>query len=80
MKTRNVTLSLPEDLLRKLKIAAAKQDTSMSALLTRAVRQIVDQEDGYAKAARGFIRDMRKGYNLGAHGKIGWTRDELHER
>jgi predicted transcriptional regulator len=75
-----VTLSIPEDLLRQLKITAAKQETSLSAMLTRALRQIADEEDGYAAACRGMVTDLRKGYHLGTHGKIGWTRDDLHER
>jgi predicted transcriptional regulator len=80
VKTRNVTLSIPEDLLRQLKIVAARQDTSISAMLAQALRQIVDQHDGYAEAQRLMLKDLRKGYNLGTHGRIGWTRDDLHER
>ncbi|HEY6390536.1 MAG TPA: hypothetical protein VIX89_04620 [Bryobacteraceae bacterium] len=80
MKTRNVTLAIPEDLLRQLKILAAKHDTSISAMVTKALRQIADEESGYAEARRGMLEDLRKGYNLGARGKIGWTRDGLHER
>ena len=45
-----MTLSLPDDLLRQLKIAAAKKETSFSAMLTRALRQIVNEDDGYAEA------------------------------
>lgn len=45
VKTRNVTLALPEELLRELKIVAAKQDTSLSALLSRALHQIVSDEE-----------------------------------
>jgi predicted transcriptional regulator len=80
VKTRNVTLSLPDDLLRQLKIAAAKRETSISAMLTRALRQIADEEDGYAEAQRLMLADLKKGYRLGTHGKTGWTRDDLHER
>jgi predicted transcriptional regulator len=77
---RNVTLSLPDDLLRQLKIAAANRETSVSAMLTRALRQIVDEEEGYAKAQRLMLADLKKGYRLGTRGKAGWTRDDLHER
>ena len=80
MKTRNVTLSIPEDLLRQLKITAAKQETSVSAMLTRTLRQIADEEDGYAEARRHMLRDLKKGHDLGTHGRIAWTRDDLHER
>lgn len=80
VKTRNITLSIPEDLLRQVKIVAAGRDTSVSAMLTRALRQIADEEDGYAEANRRMLTDLRKGYRLGTHGKIGWTRDEMHVR
>jgi len=80
VNTRNVTLSIPDDLLRRLKIIAAKQDKSVSGMLTEALRQIADEADGYAEARRQMLKDLQKGYNLGTHGKISWTRDDLHER
>jgi predicted transcriptional regulator len=80
VKKRNVTLALPDDFLRQLKIVAARRDTSISAMLTQALRQIADEEDGYAEAQRLMLADLKKGYRLGTHGKIGWTRDDLHER
>jgi len=49
-------------------------------MVTKALRQIADEENGYAEAQRGMLEDLRKGYNLGTRGKIGWTRDDLHER
>jgi len=80
VKTRNVTLAIPEDLLRQVKIVAAKKDTSISAMITQALRQIADEENGYAEARRGMLEDLKKGFNLGTQGKSSWTRDDLHER
>jgi predicted transcriptional regulator len=77
---RNVTLALPEELLRRLKILAARQDTSISALLTATLSEVADQEEGYAEARDAMIGDMARGYDLGTHGQITWTRDSLHER
>jgi len=53
---------------------------TLSAMLTRTLRQIAEEEDGYAEARREMLRDLKKGYRLGTYGKIGWTRDDLHER
>jgi predicted transcriptional regulator len=78
--SRNVTLALPEDLLRRLKILAAQQDTSISALLTATLSELADHEEGYAEARDGMIRDMKEGFDLGTGGQITWTRDSLHER
>lgn len=58
----------------------AKQEASLSTILTRASRQIVNEDDGYAEAQRGMLRDLRKGFNLGTRGIIGWKRDDLHEQ
>ncbi len=49
-------------------------------MITKALRQIADEENGYVEARRGMLEDLRKGYSLGTRGKIGWTRDDLHER
>jgi hypothetical protein len=78
--SRNVTLALPEELLRRLKVLAAKEDTSISALLTATLSELADYEEGYAEARDAMIVDLVKGYDLGTRGQIGWTRDSLHER
>ena len=80
MKTRNVTLALPDNLLRELKIVAAKEGMSLSGMFSRALRQIIDEEDGYAEAQRRALAALKKGYPLGTQGHPTWTRDELHER
>jgi predicted transcriptional regulator len=78
--SRNLTLALPEDLVRRLKILAARQDTSISALLTATLSGLADLEEGYAEARDAMIGDMERGYDLGTRGRISWTRDSLHER
>jgi predicted transcriptional regulator len=78
--SRNVTLTLPEEILRRLRILAAQRDTSISALLTTVLSELVDQEDGYAEARDATIRDLERGYDLGTRGQITWTRDSLHDR
>jgi predicted transcriptional regulator len=71
---------LPEELLRRLKILAARRDTSISALLTATLSDLADQEEGYAEARDAMIADMERGYHLGTRGRVSWTRDSLHER
>jgi predicted transcriptional regulator len=78
--SRNVTLALPEDLLRRVKILAAKRDTSISALLAETLSQIADQDEGYAEARDGMFEDLERGYELGTRGSIAWSRDSLHGR
>ena len=78
--TRHLTLSLPEELIRRLKLIAAQQDISISALLTATLAQLADQEEGYAEARNGMLADLARGYDLGTQGRIAWIRKALHER
>ena len=43
METRNITLSLPEDLLREAKVLVARRGTSVSALLAGALSELVER-------------------------------------
>jgi len=77
MKT-NITLKLDADLLRQVRVLAAEEDTSISALLAARLEQIVRDRKTYARARKRALARLRGGMNLR------WTppssRDELHER
>jgi len=76
---KNVTLSLPEPLLRRFRIYAASRNQSMTKLMTEAIRLLMDQESERA-AKRRIIERMRDAPDLGTKGVISWTREELHDR
>jgi len=80
METRNITLSLPDRVLREAKIIAAQKGTSVSALVASALTELVERESGYAAARERSLTRMRQGLDLGTGGQIDWSRDELHER
>jgi metal-responsive CopG/Arc/MetJ family transcriptional regulator len=80
VETRNVTLSLPKDVLRQVKIVAAQRGTSVSRLLTDALRDLVSSEAGYASAAARHGALLRRPPDLGTRGRRRWSRDDLHER
>lgn len=80
METQNVTVALPRALLRKLKVVAAKRETSISALLSASLEEIVRREGEYESAMRRALGRARKGYDLGTGGHLSIQRDELHER
>jgi Family of unknown function (DUF6364) len=77
MKT-NITLKIDDELLREAKVMAAQEDTSLSALLTRQLQNLVRERKGYDAARRRALARLSRGWDLG------WTppssRDELHER
>ena len=78
---QNITLALPKRLLRRVKVAAAERDTSISAILVGLLEDFLrHNEDGYEKARRHAVSVMDKGYDLVTHGKRTWTREEMHER
>ncbi len=77
MKT-NITLKLDATLLREVRILAAEQDTSISALLAARLEEIVRQRRTYDRARKRALGRLRDGLDMQ------WTpprsRDELHER
>jgi predicted transcriptional regulator len=77
---KNVTLSLPEALLRRFRVYAAARNQSMTSLMAEAIRAMMDQDRQTEVAKRRFLERLRKGYSLGTHGVASWTRDEIHER
>jgi hypothetical protein len=80
MRHRNITLSLPEEDLKRARIVAVERGTSLSQLLAGMIRQLADQETGYALAKARSLALLEEGRDLGTGGRVSWSRDELHER
>lgn len=80
MAHRNVTLSLPEEVLRAARHRAVDKGMSLSAYLAWVLKQQVLPDEDYERAMKSALKRMEKGLPIGTHGKIWWTRDELHER
>jgi hypothetical protein len=77
---QNITLSVPREVLRRVKRLAADRDTSVSALMTEALVRLADEDRRYAAARKRALAAMTSGTSLGTRGRRTWTRDELHER
>jgi hypothetical protein len=80
MEKQNVTLSIPKDILRKAKIVAVEQDTSLSGLLTQALIEIVEKSDQYMVAKQQHMAQLAQVGDLGTQGQIAWKREALHQR
>ncbi|MGH3561128.1 MAG: DUF6364 family protein [Mycobacterium sp.] len=79
MTTKNITLSMPEELVRRAKVLAAQRDMSVSSLVARLLEQLVGELRDYDEVWELERQMMRAG--LGKQvGPITWSRDELHER
>lgn len=79
-ETRNITLALPRELLRRLKRLAVERDRSVSATVRELIEETVRADDAYERAYRQWREDVRNARDLGTGGRVTWTRDELHER
>ena len=77
---KNVTLSLPEPLLRRFRVYAAERNRSMTSVMSDAIRTLMDDDEKAARAKRRFLERIRNAPDRGTHGRITWARDELHER
>ena len=75
---QNITLSLDRDVLKKVKVLAAKKDVSVTRLLAEELTKIVHEDDQYESSKRRALARLEKGFHLG--GLTFTTRDELHEQ
>ena len=80
MEMQNVTLSIPKHVLRQAKILAVRRNTSLSALLTHTLEDLVAEADGYEQARQSHLALLEQAADLGTNGQIPWKRGELHER
>ena len=75
---QNVTLALDKGLLRKARIRAAQEGTSLSGLLTRYLEEVLSRLDAYEIAQATARELLDQGFRLG--GKIPCAREEWHAR
>lgn len=79
-ENQNITLSVPRELLKRVKRVAADRETSVSALLTEALSRVADEDRRYSAARRRAVAAMKSARSLGTGGRRTWSRDELHDR
>jgi Family of unknown function (DUF6364) len=75
---QNLTISLDRQTIRKAKIVAARQGTSISGLVARQIELLVGEIQAYERAERQAMELLERGFRLG--GVLRRTREELHER
>lgn len=77
---QNVTVSVPSGLVRQARIIAAERGTSVSAMLSQMLEELVESEHGYRQAEQRSLALLSEGFDLGTGGEITPSREELHER
>ncbi len=79
MAARNITFSLPEDLIREAKVYAAQHDKTMNALVRELLQQTLTGDSRARAAAERLLALAASGpYFTADPGSI--RREELHER
>ncbi len=79
MATRNITLSLPAELVKQAKIYAAQHDTSINAIVRELLEERVSEEARVRAAVRRLLEIAERGpYFTTDPGSI--RREELYER
>jgi hypothetical protein len=74
----NVTLSLPDDLVREARHEAVDRGLSLSRYLAELLEHHLESRRRYREAQERMRRRMAEGPLY--IGEITWTRDDLHER
>lgn len=80
MDVQNITLSLPKEVLREVKIIAVRRGVSVSGLLTNLLTDVVRQEDRFETARQRALGRLDQGFDMGTLGTPPATREQLHER
>lgn len=76
--TQNITLRLDKELIRKAKVLAAQQGTSVSGLLKRYLEQLLNEVEAYETTRQHALTLLERGFHFG--GEIPCTREQWYER
>lgn len=74
----NLTITVEDDILKRARMKALDQGTSVNAVLRDYLRQYVG-DDAQRKAALDAVLELSR-KSRASRGRKRWTRDELHER
>ena len=74
----NLTIAVPEEVLKSARRRALEQGTSVNALLREYLSQCAGMQPAHAKAAQRIL-ELSKSSRSG-RGKARWSRDDLHQR
>ena len=75
---RNLTVSLPDDVYRNARIAAARRDTSVSALVVAYLQGLSDRMDEFSRLEALQHEIQQEIGQFRAADRLG--RDEVHDR
>jgi plasmid stability protein len=74
----NLTITLDDDLLRRARVRAAQEGTSVNAVLREHLETWAGEATRRGEAVASLLRLSQRARS--GRGKKRWTRDDLHER
>ena len=74
----NLTITVPEDLLKRARLRALEQGTSVNGILRDYLAAYTGARDQARQAVDTLLELSRR--SASRRGRKRWTRDELHER
>ena len=78
---KNITLSVDEDVLRAVRLCAAKRGSTVNAIVREILTELVNREDRGDRVRKARRRIVELSERSTARiGSRTWTRDELHQR
>jgi hypothetical protein len=80
MAQKNVTVSLPVELVREARHLAVDRGVSLSRFLALLLEEQVDAARQYRQARDRQLSLLERGLPLGTRGEAHWSREDLHER
>jgi len=73
---KNITLSIPEDLIKQGRVYAAKQGTTLNALIRKLLKSaVVEDQQNVAREILSQMQELKSSSK-----SIGWSREELYEK
>ena len=75
---KNITLSIDEDVLVKVRLIAEEQKTTINSLVRDFLTSVATRDDRWADADKQM--ESLAGQSTMVVGPQTWTRDDLHER
>jgi plasmid stability protein len=73
----NLTITVPDELLRRARARAAREGTSVNSVLRAGLAQYVDDDAEVGEAWDRYLDLARKAGGRSASGKRAWRRDDL---
>ena len=78
--TKNITVSVPDDVYREARVRAAERGTSLSAMVSDYLRTLSDRDAEFARLEEQQRRIMAEIRDTGFSASDRLSRDEVHDR